>query len=85
MAREHNDKFTLIGLGTQDDLPYAERFVNSTGTTFTMLWDSSGASWRELGLFSQPSLIVMDRYGRETDRRGGVSENWILDAVTAIG
>lgn len=49
-----------------------------------MLWDSSGASWRELSVFGQPSLIVMDRYGRETDRRGGVSPSWILHAIENI-
>jgi len=84
LAREHSDKFTIIGLGTQDSLSYAENFVSSTGTTFTMLWDSSGASWRALGIFGQPSVIVMDRYGRETNRRGRVSESWLLDAVADI-
>ncbi|MXW42311.1 MAG: hypothetical protein F4138_04740 [Acidimicrobiia bacterium] len=84
MARQNSDKFTLIGLGAQDSLSHAESFVSSTGTTFTMLWDSSGASWRELSVFGQPSLIVMDRYGRETDRRGGVSPSWILHAIENI-
>ncbi len=72
-------------MGARDDLGQAEGFVEAAGTTFTMLWDASGASWNQLGIFSQLNVIVLDRFGQEVDRRGNMSQSWILDTVASIG
>lgn len=85
MARENTDKFTLIGVGARDSLGQAEDFVNRTGATFTMLWDSSGASWNGLGITSQHRIIVLNRFGQEFDRRANPSHSWILDKVASLG
>ena len=84
MARDNTDKFTLIGVGAQDDLAQAQDFVDRTGTTFAMLWDSSNTSWNQLGIFSQHRVIVFNRYGQEIDRRANPSHSWILDKVASI-
>ena len=81
MARDNFDKFTLIGVGARDSLGQAEDFVDRTGATFTMLWDSSGASWNELGIISQHRVIVLNRFGQEVGRRSNPSHSWILETV----
>lgn len=55
---------TVVGLGTQDSFEEAQGFVAQTGTTFTMLWDPSFESWKELGIIGQPAAILLDRQGR---------------------
>jgi hypothetical protein len=45
----------VIGLGTQDDLEYANEFADAFGITHTLLWDESFQSWAELGVSLQPS------------------------------
>ncbi|MCY3578437.1 MAG: hypothetical protein OXH53_14120 [bacterium] len=85
MARNNTDKFTLIGVGARDNLGQAEDFVNRTGTTFAMLWDSSGASWNGLRITSQHRIIVLNRFGQEVDRRANPSHSWILEKVASIG
>ncbi len=75
---------TVIGVGTQDNLGLAEAFVQSTGTTFTMLWDSTFESWRQLGISSQPAGMLLDRNGTIlTSWRGGIPQSRVLDAVGA--
>ena len=49
----------VVGLGSQDSLGDAKRFVSRHGVTFTMLWDSSRRSWRELGISGQPAAILL--------------------------
>jgi len=85
LARDNTDKFTLIGVGARDSLGQAEDFVRRTGATFTMLWDSSSASWNGLGITSQHRIIVLNRFGQEVDRRANPSDGWILDKVAGIG
>lgn len=58
----------MVGLGTQDDLDYALRFVEATGTvSFPMLWDPSFESWARLGVRGQPAFMILDRDGRAVD------------------
>ena len=53
----------VVGLGSQDDLEYAEEFVSTFGTTFTMLWDPGFESWAQLGVALQPSAMLLGRNG----------------------
>ena len=74
----------MIGVGTQDDLDYAENFVQSTGTTFTMLWDSTFQSWNQLGITGQPAWMLMNRYGQILEQgRGGIPESRVLEKIGA--
>ena len=71
-------------MGTQDNLEQAQSFVQSTGTTFTMLWDPTFESWRHLGISSQPSGMLLDGNGRIlTTWRGDIPQSRVLEAVGA--
>ena len=63
----------MVGIGAQDDLEYAERFVAQTGTTFTMLWDPTLNSWNHYGIRRNSDFQVLDRSGdRLGDRFNGL-------------
>ena len=71
-------------MGTQDNLTLAEDFVQATGTTFTMLWDQTFQSWNRLGITSQPSWMLLNRYGQILDQgRGDIPRQQVLEAVGA--
>ena len=72
----------MIGVGTQDDLDYAEDFVQSTGTTFTMLWDPTFQSWNQLGITGQPAWMLLNRYGQIIDQgRGDIPDDRLPNAI----
>lgn len=62
----------MVGLGTQDSLALARDFVSSRGTTFTMLWDPSFASWRAVGILGQPAAVLLSPRGEEVKRWLGI-------------
>ncbi len=62
----------MVGLGTQDDFAYAQRFRERTEVTHQLLWDESFDSWAELGVASQPSSILFAPDGRELRRWSGL-------------
>ncbi len=70
-ARENTAQLAVIGLGTQDDLRLARDFVAKGKITFPMLWDDSFDSWRQLGIRSQPSAVLVAADGRELGRWQG--------------
>ena len=61
--------------------------MNSTGThTIDMLWEAGGTdSWSALGVRSQPSWMLLDRYGRVLidSKFGAPDEEDILAAIGA--
>ena len=56
-----------MGIGAQDDIAYAERFVSQTGTTFTMLWSDSNESWRHFNVSRNSSVRLLDSAGNLAD------------------
>ena len=55
---------TVVGLGTQDSLGEARKFVTDSGArSFTMLWDESFETWLEIGVTSQPSAVLLAANG----------------------
>ena len=69
-------------MGTQDNLDLARSFVQSTGTTFTMLWDPTFESWRQLGISGQPAGMLLDANGTIlTSWRGDIPQSRVLEAV----
>ncbi|MEO5841184.1 MAG: TlpA disulfide reductase family protein [Acidimicrobiales bacterium] len=70
-ARDNNNRLAVVGLGTQDDLKLARDFVTKGKITFPMLWDNTSDSWRQLGIRSQPSAVLVAADGRELGRWQG--------------
>ncbi len=58
-----------MGVGAQDDLAYAERFVSGTGVEFTMLWSDSFASWNHFSVRRNSSVLLLDGGGNVIDDR----------------
>jgi len=71
----------VVGLGARDTLREAQAFRERHGTaSFTMLWDESLASWRQMEVTNQPAAILFDRHGQILDRWAGMfDEAEVLD------
>ncbi len=57
----------VVGIGAQDDLAFAERFLGQTGVTFTMLWSDSFESWNHFGVRRNSSVLLLDAGGNLID------------------
>ena len=57
----------MVGIGAQDDLAHAERFLGQTGVTFTMLWSDSFESWSHFGVSRNSSVLLLDPAGNVID------------------
>ena len=57
----------VVGIGAQDDLAFAERFLGQTGVTFTMLWSDSFESWNHFGVNRNSSVLLLDAAGNLVD------------------
>lgn len=84
-AASHQDRLTVVGIGTQDDLDYARGFLEDTGvTTPLMLWDESFESWRTIGITAQPTWILVRGDGSFIDGWiGALPEDRILELLDA--
>lgn len=84
-AANHQDRLTVVGIGTQDDLDYARSFLEDTGvTTPLMLWDESFESWRAIGITAQPTWILVRGDGSFIDGWiGALPEDRILELLDA--
>ena len=75
----------VVGIGAQDNLDFAERFVAQTGTTFTMLWDPTFDSWNYYGIRSNSDLQVLDRSGeRVGDHFNGFSPERVEERLADV-
>lgn len=84
-AASHEDRLTVVGIGTQDDLDYARGFLEDTGVrTPLMLWDESFESWRAIGITAQPTWILVRGDGSFIDGWiGTLPEERILELLDA--
>ncbi len=82
LAAQEGDKVNIVGIGTRDDLAYAEEFRESTGVeNFPLLWEETGDSWVNFGVVAQPYLILLQD-GREIKRwPGGAPDDLILAEI----
>ena len=49
----------MIGVGAQDDFPYAQDFIATTGTeTPAMLWDPSFTTWQAFGVRRNSDMMI---------------------------
>ena len=76
----------MVGLGTQDDLEYAQEFVGTTGTvSFPMLWDPSFESWIHFGIRGQPAGVLLDADGMVLGQWGGpIPEDDVLEVLSTL-
>ena len=62
----------MVGLGTQDSLSLAKKFVSRTKVkSFPMLWDKTGKSWSALGVRAQPAWMLIATDGKVIDAQLG--------------
>lgn len=61
----------VVGIGAQDDLAFAKRFIEQTGTTFTMLWSDSSESWSHFGVRRNSTVMLLDRGGNVVEGSTG--------------
>ncbi len=73
----------VVGLGTQDNLEFAEEFISTTGTsTLPMYWEDGGFdSWSFYGVRGQPAAILVTADGTIID---GWSGRFPLDTVLEL-
>lgn len=84
-AQDNADSVTVVGVGAQDDLAFAERFVSQTGTTFPMLWSDSNESWRHFGVSRNSSVLLLDSGGNLADGGvGGFDPASLSDRLAAL-
>ena len=57
----------VVGIGSQDDLTYAKRFLGQTGVTFTMLWSDSFESWNHFDVSRNSAVLLLDSDGNLVD------------------
>ena len=84
---QENPELHVLGLGAQDSLDFANRFVASAGVAdsgITLVWDQSFQSWRQFGIRSQPYWILFDDAGNEVaSRPGSVDVNAVRTLLDA--
>ena len=84
-AQQNSDRIKIVGIGAQDDLAFAERFVARAGTTFTMLWDPTFDSWNHYGVRSNSSSWLLDRSGtRVGEIFSGLNEAYVEELLASI-
>lgn len=50
----------MVGLGTQDDFPFAQRFLElGEFEETTLLWDPSFDTWRALGVQANSQFVLL--------------------------
>lgn len=83
---DNAERVDLVGIGTRDDLDYAEGFLEDTGVSnFALLWEPSGESWVDNAVASQPYMILFDADGEEVERwPGGASVVQIDEALSGL-
>ncbi len=75
----------MVGIGAQDDLAFAERFVDQTGTTFTMLWSDSSESWSHFGVRRNSTVLLLDRGGSVVEgTKGSYEPDSIVDQLAGL-
>lgn len=82
-TKENANAVTVVGIGTQDDLPLAEDFVSTYGVgTPQMLWDPGFESWKALEITGQPTWVLLTPGGEEIGRwQGSLPADEILAKV----
>ncbi len=83
---QNSDRVNMVGIGSRNDLKYAEGFLEDTGVTnFPLLWEPTGRSWVENAVAAQPYAILIAPDGEEVQRwPGGASITQINQALAEL-
>lgn len=82
-AQIYEGKVRVVGMGAQDDLDFAERFLERTGvSTPLMTWDASFETWAYYQVRGQPVTILLDPNGNPLGQWFGLSSE-IVDLIDA--
>ena len=84
-AQANKSRLAIVGLGTQDDLTLAKDFVAKGKITFPMVWDKSFASWRQLGITSQPAGVLVSADGKQLGRWQGRLDSREKEILKLVG
>ncbi len=82
---ENSDRVEMVGIGSRDDLAFAEDFLGDTGVSnFPLLWEPTGQSWVDNAVAAQPYMILLVD-GEEVQRwPGGASVRQLEDALAEL-
>lgn len=58
-----NPHFVMLGVNYQDELPDAQRYLNTYGSTFRHVRDLTGALAIDYGVYGVPETFVIDQQG----------------------
>ena len=53
----------MVGVGGEGNLDFAQRFVDGSGVTFTMLWSDTFAAWRHYSVVTSSDFWLLDSAG----------------------
>ena len=53
----------MVGVGGEGNLDFAQRFVDGSGVTFTMLWSDTFAAWRHYSVVTSSDFWLLDSGG----------------------
>ena len=75
----------VVGIGAQDDLAFAERFLGQTGVTFTMLWSDSSEAWSHFGVRRNSTVMLLDRGGNVVEgSAGSYDPDSLIEQLTTL-
>jgi peroxiredoxin len=85
VARRYQDKVAIIGMGSRDDLPRLEDFVEKYDLkSFPHAADSSGGLRAELGVVGQPTWIFISADGKIEKVFGELGEAGLVRRLDAL-
>jgi len=83
IARKHEGKVNVVGVGSQDDAKAISGFA-SNAPGMTHLSDESGAVWRHFEVVQQSSFVLLDAKGAKVYSVGYGGSDDLADRVAAV-
>ncbi len=56
----------MVGVGGEGNIDFAQRFLDGSGVTFTMLWSDTFAAWRHYSVGTTSDFWLLDESGNRT-------------------
>ena len=82
LARRYKDKgVVVIGMNTQDEAGLAGPFATKRGVSFPILFDADNSISRSYRVDSLPTLVVINKEGKISAIRHGVTSDADLDRL----
>ncbi len=85
VARRYQDKVAFVGMGSRDEVPRLEDFVEKYDlTSFPHAADSSGGLRADLGVVGQPTWIFISADGKVDKVFGELGEEGLVRRLDAL-